>query len=103
MLSASRCGAGADQATRPGRLVLAGDQREPVDSAAGEVHWRQVRRASGILRDVMPDPKKLLFAVKPPKPIGQMTDAERRAFADSLFENTAAAVGKPVTKRPEGA
>jgi hypothetical protein len=32
-----------------------------------------------------------LAILKPPKPTGQMTDAERRAFADQLFDAIAKA------------
>lgn len=34
--------------------------------------------------------KKLLVALKPPKPISEMSDEERDAFADKVFDAAAA-------------
>jgi hypothetical protein len=44
--------------------------------------------------------RRLLFAIEPPRPISEMTDAERRAFANELFERTADAASRQLVREP---
>jgi hypothetical protein len=45
--------------------------------------------------------RKPLVLVKPAKPISQMTDAERKAYADRLFEQTAPEPGSGGVRSPQ--
>lgn len=41
----------------------------------------------------MAESKKLIALVRPPKPVNEMTDEEKRAFAEELYRLTAARLG----------
>ena len=41
----------------------------------------------------MPDPRPI-FVARPPKPVSEMTDEERRAYAEKVYKAFAAATGR---------